>query len=110
MRLLAATAGLILWLAYFIAVYLVADLGCAAGAAAASLRTAMLAATVLALVAMLALGGYGWLLGRTAADAQDESCGQRARFHGSLAIGVTVIAVTATAWVALPLLLVAPCR
>lgn len=116
MTLLAATTGLIVWLGYFVVMYLAADLDCAAGGARAAfaradgLLIAMISATLLALVLVFVFGGHGWRLRRSAAARPDEALSQRMRFHGLLAVGVAIVATTATVWVALPLLIVEPCR
>lgn len=98
--------GLLIWAADFLFVYVFAALACArqftdvrvAGFAIVPLATTL--ASLLALAATAVLMGFALLRARAADDADEHS-----RFIQFLAIALCALGMVATAWTALPPLL-----
>lgn len=116
-RLTAAIAGLVVWALHFVVVYSLFSVGCALEWQAVHLLGLNRLALVLILITLPFLLLLAWLVvgsllywrrGRAPAAPERPPAG-RARFLAMAAFWLNLLALVATLWVSLPLILTTPC-
>jgi uncharacterized membrane protein len=116
-RLIGVISAMIVWALWFVAVYSLTGIGCAAGwntqptpvGNVLSLAMLISAAVALVLIAWCARCGYvGW---RRGDDAQGigEEARQRMHFMGLVMLVLSVIAAIGTVLTAIPIVMLDPC-
>jgi hypothetical protein len=102
--------ALVVWALYFVLVYALVGLHCERpfDLGRDALRAWLLASTLVALGAALAIGAGAWATGRRALE-QAGPAARRQRFMAAVAALVALLATISILLTALPLVLVAPC-
>lgn len=114
-----AIGSFVLWAIYFVVVYAYLSIGCEKGWSEAELfglkvlTLALAAITLAAMGAIAALAWMGFRRWRTAANSNSDEGSineSQDRFTGLLTVMTSGLALLATIWVGLPVLLLQPCQ
>lgn len=114
--LLSASASFIVWLIYFLVVYLLLEFGCPLGwdkgtVLGINVFTLVLLAVTVPAVLLIGLYGLrGYRDWRAAVALPNTGAALGARFFSFLSLTGAGLALIATGWTALPIVMLAPCR
>jgi hypothetical protein len=107
-------APLVIWMTYFIVVYAAVSVGCIAGFAnthAFGINAITLVLALITALAALGIAAFGWvgLRGWRVSRGSDLKS-ERVRFAGAVTVLIALLALIATAWVGLPIVMLHPCQ
>lgn len=101
---LPIAAPMLPWAAHFVVVYSLQGLACARGWPEAGARLALVGATVVALLVLSWIGMRAWRCHRAARERAGEA------LMAWLVLALTALALVATLFTSLPILLLTPCE